>query len=483
MVRTAYSAPAQPRRAPPTAGGTLPPQPSGEAGPARGSRPRGACRVGRGARRRDGRACDREHRGAKRDQGEGQGARERHVRGVPRRAGGASRRSKWPSGSIATTRCCGSCWTSTASVPGARSASVRARLRGPRAGGARPAAPRRGAARGVLVALRARVGGRVPGHEPAPERAARACSSRGNLFRVGDENQSIYRFRNADVSVFREHWQEAPGGRTRREHHRELPIARRGARRDRPRVRARMGHELRAAQGGARVPRAGGARAALRGPARGGQGAGRLEGNDGAGGIRSGRRSTARLRGARPRRACWRSGSTSSSAGGRGRTEMWCCCSARPGRWAWSGGRPRARDARARGRGARLLGASSRWPTCALAGGGEPARRAGALLGARLAARGPVARRRRPDRRCTRGARTGIRGGWCASRPRSLSARCPSRDRRQLRAFVERFEAERRIVGQVSLETLVDRWPRARATTVTCWRCPAARAGWRTCAS
>ena len=39
-----------------------------------------------------------------------------------------------------------------------------------------------------------------------------ALLSRDNLFRVGDENQSIYRFRNADVSVFREHWEEARAG-------------------------------------------------------------------------------------------------------------------------------------------------------------------------------------------------------------------------------------------------------------------------------
>ena len=54
-------------------------------------------------------------------------------------------------------------------------------------------------------ALRPRDGRRVPGHQPGPARPGRgaARARRRRLFMVGDEHQSIYRFRNADLEVFR----------------------------------------------------------------------------------------------------------------------------------------------------------------------------------------------------------------------------------------------------------------------------------------
>ena len=72
-------------------------------------------------------------------------------------------------------------------------------------------------------ALRARDGRRVPGHEPGPARADRgaARAARHASFMVGDENQSIYRFRNADLEVFRE---RARGGARRRADCEVLPL-------------------------------------------------------------------------------------------------------------------------------------------------------------------------------------------------------------------------------------------------------------------
>ena len=91
-----------------------------------------------------------------------------------------------------------------------------ARLRGPAAQRARPPPLERGDPRARAPALRGDHGRRVPGHEPAPVRADRPRSPTGparpELFFVGDEFQSIYGFRHADVQVFRERRESEGGG-------------------------------------------------------------------------------------------------------------------------------------------------------------------------------------------------------------------------------------------------------------------------------
>ena len=64
--------------------------------------------------------------------------------------------------------------------------------------------------RALPRAVRARPGGRVPGHEPLQIRLLGLLTGDdGRLFTVGDEFQSIYGFRHADVGVFREMRDEA----------------------------------------------------------------------------------------------------------------------------------------------------------------------------------------------------------------------------------------------------------------------------------
>ena len=129
------------------------------------------------------------------------------------------------------------------------------RLRGPPALRPRPPARPRRPARPLRRALHARDGRRVPGHEPAAERAAQLLE-RDNLFRVGDENQSIYGFRHADVDVFRDHHRDADEAGRADVRVGQLPQPRRGPRRHRPRLRADLAARSSSRSSSARTARA-----------------------------------------------------------------------------------------------------------------------------------------------------------------------------------------------------------------------------------
>ncbi len=241
---------------------------------------------------------------------------------------------------------------------------------------------------------------------------------RENLFRVGDERQSIYRFRHADVKVFREHHDAGgaggPGGGDRR----ELPQPRRGAGRHRPHVLRAVGRGVRPADRGARNARPAAAGGPVRGAARDRQGEEALgRGPRPRGGpVRPGharRHAVARRRGAaagqagrrahegRPVRALRRGAAAArhhphahlrAGAGGARHPHL-------------RARRPRLLEPAAGGRPAQL----PRRP-------GQPARRAGALLGARLAPGRPVAGLARAHRR--RGAAQELGPLANAHRPR-----------------------------------------------------------------
>ena len=86
------------------------------------------------------------------------------------------------------------------------------------------------------------------------DRPARRAGPAKDVFFVGDEFQSIYGFRHADVEVFRE---RARGGCAAAAADRELPLPARGARRGQLPLRRGVRRRLPAARGLGRVPRPG----------------------------------------------------------------------------------------------------------------------------------------------------------------------------------------------------------------------------------
>ena len=251
---------------------------------------------------------------------------------------------------------------------------------------------------------------------------------RDNVFRVGDENQSIYGFRNADVEVFREHWAAAAAeGRTESI---TVNFRSRGEVLDAI-DRCFAGSGPRASSRSERAPRQGRRARALRGAARDrsrqaplGRGARR------GGPVRrrhARRHAVARGRGAAARQA----GARAARAGGLGVARHRAAVPRHHPHELLRARARRARHPHARGRRPRLLGAAAGRGPAPLAGGaGEPARRAGRVQRAGLAAGRALARRRGADR-----------DGGAADRARPVVA--AARRRRAGRAALARGRAPR----------------------------------------
>ncbi|MCK7582715.1 MAG: UvrD-helicase domain-containing protein, partial [Chromatiales bacterium] len=105
-------------------------------------------------------------------------------------------------------------------------------------------------ARALPAAASAHPGRRVPGHQPAAVPVAASCwpASTRRMFAVGDDDQSIYAFRGANVGNMRDFEREFAGRATVHQARAELPLARQHPRRrqraDPRTTAARLGKNL-----------------------------------------------------------------------------------------------------------------------------------------------------------------------------------------------------------------------------------------------